>query len=150
MMHQGDARQEDDKKTVIHARIGIFSKPWTSSPNRAVPFDAHQVPAKRHILAKAVFLDQFAELHIVIGPHGDGTVTADGAIDIGAQKIERADADMPRAVRVARLPRLGVRSEEQCECAAEHAQQRAGHPQLWSDGEMIDPVRALESRRRGR
>src|ERR1017187_3234406 len=121
----GDAGSHDDGETVLNACKCVFFQAANQFAHGTVPFDSNEPIAKYEVLLKAMLLEQLAEFHVVVRPHGDRKMAADGAVGFGADEVEGADADMARTFRVTRFPWFGIQAEEQGKCATEHAKQCA-------------------------
>ena len=106
--------------------------------------------ANDRVLTESALLHQFAQLEVIVGPHGDRAVRADGSIGVGPQQVERADADVMPAVRVSGFPGPCVEREEDAERGDERVQRRAAHPGVRNGGQVIDgalvPVTATARR----
>src|ERR1017187_3046287 len=134
----GETGSHDDGEVVLDAGERVLFQATNQFAHRTVPFNRDEAVATYEVLVKAVFLEQLAKFHVVVWPHGDCPMAADGAVRLGPHEVERTDADVSRAFRVTRFPRFGVETEEQGKSATEHAQQEAGHLQMRGDGKVVD------------
>ena len=84
-----------------------------------------------------MLLDNLAEFHVIVRPHGNGLVHPALPIGLGPDQIKSADTHMGIAVWIRDFPDTKVLGEQGSKEGHESFQQPAGHSNLGRHGKVI-------------